>query len=104
MKEQIQIGVQIMFPFSDEELTIPVKMAIDKVRPMLLRDGGDITILGIKDAKVYVQLEGHCRGCASSHLTLKNGILYQLQTDIHPEIGVIEVKPGENWEEIAQGS
>lgn len=81
-----------MFPFSDEELEIPVKLAIDKVRPMLLKDGGDITIIGIKEAKVYVRLEGHCRGCASSHITLKNGILRQLQMDIHPEIQVVEIK------------
>ncbi len=91
-----------MFPFSDEELGIPVKMAIDKVRPMLLKDGGDISILGIKDAKVYVRLEGHCVDCASAHLTLKNGILRQLQIDIHPEIDVIEVKGKQDWRSLTK--
>ena len=81
-----------MFPFSDEELELPVKNSIEKVRPMLLRDGGDIQIIEIKDAKVYVKLEGHCSGCSSAHLTLKNGIERQLRMDIHPDLKVVEVK------------
>ena len=89
-----------MFPFSDEELQIPVKLCIDKVRPMLLRDGGDITILGIKQAKVYVRLEGACRGCSSSHITLKNGIERQLKKDIHPDMVVVEVSPNQDWQQL----
>lgn len=89
-----------MFPFSDEELQIPVKLCIDKVRPMLLRDGGDITILGIKQAKVYVRLEGACRGCSSSHITLKNGIERQLRKDIHPDMAVVEVSPNQDWQQL----
>ena len=37
-----------MFPFSDEELQTPVELVIDKVRPTLTLDGGDITLLGIR--------------------------------------------------------
>lgn len=79
-----------MLPFSDEELLEPVQMSIDKVRPMLLRDNGNITLLRIKNGKVYVRLEGACRGCASSHMTLKLGVERQLKSDIHPDIEVIE--------------
>ncbi len=91
-----------MFPFSDEELEIPVKLCIDKVRPMLLSDGGDITILGIRDAKIYVRLEGACRGCSSANLTLKNGIERQLKKDIHPELLVVEVLPNQDWKILAK--
>lgn len=89
-----------MFPFSDEELYEPVEKSIQKIRPMLLTDGGDITILGIRDAKVYVRLEGACQGCSSAHLTLKNGIERQLRVDIHPDIQVIEVSNNQDWKAL----
>lgn len=84
-----------MFPFSDEELQIPVKIVIDKVRPMLKNDGGDITILGIKDSKVYVRLEGACRGCPSSANTLKYAVESRLKEEIHPEICIVNMPDGQ---------
>ncbi|MCD6259840.1 MAG: NifU family protein, partial [Helicobacteraceae bacterium] len=45
-----------MIPFSDEELIAPVKSVIDKVRPSLALDGGDIDFITVKNSKVYVQL------------------------------------------------
>lgn len=80
-----------MFPFSDEELHKPVLLAIEKIRPMLSNDGGDISILAIKNAKVYVRLEGACNGCSSSANTLKYGIEKQLKEDIHPSIEVVNI-------------
>ncbi len=84
-----------MFPFSDEELQMPVEMVIQKVRPTLTLDGGDITLLGIKDAKVYVRLEGACKGCPSSANTLKYAIEHRLKEEIHPDIGIVNVRHGE---------
>lgn len=83
------------FPFSDEELQIPVSIVLEKVRPTLTLDGGDITLLGIKDAKVYVRLEGACKGCASSANTLKYAIENRLKEEIHPDIGIVNVLHGE---------
>lgn len=83
-----------MFPFSDEELKSPVELVIKKVRPVLTLDGGDITLLGIKDAKVYVRLEGACKGCASSSNTLKYAIESKLKEEIHPEIVIVNVEDG----------
>lgn len=82
-----------MIPFSDEELLEPVKDAIEIVRPMLINDGGDIELLGIKDGVVYVRLMGHCHGCAISDQTLKYGIERQLKMDIHPELKVVNIPP-----------
>ncbi|PAF45104.1 NifU family protein [Helicobacter sp. 11S02596-1] len=84
-----------MFPFSDEELKKPVEKSIQKIRPTLTLDGGDITLLGIKNAKVYVRLEGACRSCSASANTLKFGVEKQLKTDIHPDIEVINIPGGE---------
>ncbi|MCK9473631.1 NifU family protein [Sulfurimonas sp.] len=83
-----------MIPFTDEELMMPVKNVIDKVRPSLALDGGDIEFLTVKNSKVYIQLRGACVGCASSGTTLKYGVERQLKMDIHPDITVINVPLG----------
>ena len=83
-----------MIPFSDEELMTPVKSVIDKVRPSLALDGGDIEFITVKNGSVYVQLKGACIGCASSGSTLKYGVERQLKMDIHPEISVVNVPMG----------
>ena len=83
-----------MIPFSDEELKPAVENVIEKVRPSIKLDGGDIKLIGIKDGKVYVQLEGACVGCASSGTTLKYGVERQMRSLIHPELTVIEVPFG----------
>ena len=83
-----------MIPFSDEELLEPVRSVIDKIRPSLALDGGDIDFITVKDGKVYVQLKGACVGCGSSGTTLKYGVERQLRMDIHPELCVVNVPFG----------
>ncbi len=83
-----------MIPFTDKELMLPVENVIDKVRPSLALDGGDISFITVKNSKVYVQLKGACIGCASSASTLKYGVERQLRMDIHPELCVINVPIG----------
>ncbi|MBN2783136.1 MAG: NifU family protein [Campylobacterales bacterium] len=83
-----------MIPFSDEELMAPVSNIIDKVRPSLKLDGGDIDFITVKNSKVYVQLKGACIGCASSGTTLKYGVERQLRMNIHPELEVVNVPMG----------
>lgn len=81
-----------MFPFSDSELMKPVAQSIESVRPVLLRDGGDIEIIEIKNACVFVRFSGACSGCASKQITLHNAILATLQRDIHPDIQIKEIE------------
>jgi len=72
----------------------PVQNVIDKIRPSLALDGGDIDFITVKNSKVYVQLKGACVGCASSGSTLKYGVERQLKIDIHPELTVVNVPVG----------
>lgn len=83
-----------MIPFSDEELMEPVRRVIDKIRPSLALDGGDIAFLTVRNGTIYVQLQGACIGCSSSGNTLKYGVERQLRMDIHPELIVINVPQG----------
>ncbi len=52
-----------------------VQAAIEKIRPMLKADGGDVELVGVSDeGVVQVRLQGACSGCPMSQMTLKNGI------------------------------
>jgi len=92
-----------MIPFSDEELLPVVEKSLEKIKPMLALDGGGLTLLGIKNGQIFVQLQGACQGCASSGQTLKYGIERQLRIDIHPEIEVVNILPGAEAEFEALG-
>jgi Fe-S cluster biogenesis protein NfuA len=58
----------------NNETKVLVEEVLDKVRPYLQRDGGDIELLGIQDGVVYVRLLGACIGCSSLDVTLKDGV------------------------------
>ena len=63
-----------------------VESALDKIRPMLKADGGDVELVEITpDGVVKVRLTGACGGCPMSQLTLKMSIEKVLKQEI-PEI------------------
>nr|WP_197539897.1 NifU family protein [Alteracholeplasma palmae] len=68
-----------------------VKVLIDKVRPYLQRDGGDIEIMNIEDGIVYVQMLGACDGCMAIDITLKQGIETMLLENVPGVIAVVTV-------------
>lgn len=52
-----------------------VKQVLEKIRPQLQMDGGDVELLEITDdGTVKVRLQGHCAGCIHAQQTLKLGI------------------------------
>jgi Fe-S cluster biogenesis protein NfuA len=62
-----------------------VKAALDKIRPALQADGGDVELVDVKDGVVKVKLTGACSGCPMSQMTLKRGIERVLKEQV-PEI------------------
>jgi Fe-S cluster biogenesis protein NfuA len=66
-----------------------VQKALDKVRPMLQADGGDVELVDVQDGVVKVRLKGACGGCPMSQMTLKNGIERVLKAEI-PELKSVE--------------
>jgi Fe-S cluster biogenesis protein NfuA len=62
-----------------------VKDVLDKVRPYLVRDGGNVELVGIEGGTVKVKLVGACAGCPHSQETLKNGIEKILKQEV-PEV------------------
>lgn len=62
-----------------------VKDVLNKVRPYLVRDGGNVELVSIEGGTVKVKLVGACAGCPHSTLTLKNGIERILKQEV-PEV------------------
>ena len=71
---------------TDENLMTRVSKALDKVRPYLQSDGGDIELIEITgDMTVKVKLTGACHGCPYSMQTLKAGVEQAIKKEV-PEI------------------
>jgi Fe-S cluster biogenesis protein NfuA len=63
-----------------------VEAALNKIRPQLQMDGGDVELVGIEgDGVVKVRLKGACGGCPMSQMTLKMGIERILKKEV-PEV------------------
>ena len=60
-----------------------VQSALDKMRPTLQNDGGDVVLVDVSDDGVIkVQLTRACNGCPMSQATLKNGIEKFLKSEV----------------------
>ena len=62
-----------------------IQMAIDRVRPALQADGGDVELVEVKDGVVSVRLTGACGGCPMASMTLKDGIERVIREEV-PEV------------------
>ncbi|CAD2215906.1 HIRA-interacting protein 5 [Angomonas deanei] len=59
----------------DDEVVLAVKeLLATRIRPMLRADGGNVRYIDMDDGTVFLLLEGACKSCPSSHITLKSGI------------------------------
>ncbi|MEZ7173571.1 NifU family protein [Sporosarcina sp. OR05] len=74
---------------TDTAMMEPVQEVLNKLRPFLLRDGGDCELVDIEDGIVKLRLLGACGTCPSSTITLKAGIERALLEEVP---GVVEVE------------
>jgi Fe-S cluster biogenesis protein NfuA len=78
------------FPKGGNMLKERVTEVLDKIRPFLQRDGGDVQLIDVQeDGVVKVRLTGACSGCPMSTMTLKNAIESTLKQEI-PEVASVE--------------
>ena len=67
-----------------------VEAALEKVKPALQRDGGDVELVEVtEDGIVKVRLQGACRGCPMAQVTLQMGIEQVLKKAV-PEVKAVE--------------
>lgn len=82
---------------SYDDVVREIQRVLDKLRPYLNSEGGDLQYVDFMDGVVYVRMMGACVGCGSLDYTLKEGI-EALLVEYVPE--VIEVRNVEEEEEI----
>ena len=62
-----------------------IEAALDKIRPALRADGGDVELVDVKDSVVTVRLTGSCGSCPMSTMTLRMGVERIIKEEV-PEI------------------
>jgi Fe-S cluster biogenesis protein NfuA len=66
-----------------------VEKVLDKIRPALQADGGNIELVDVTDGVVKVRLKGACVGCMGAQMTLKMGVEKAIR-EVIPEIVRVE--------------
>lgn len=75
-----------------EEMRDQVQAALDKMRPTLQKDGGDVVLVDVSaEGVVKVQLTGACKSCPMSGVTIKNGIEKFLKAEVAEVTAVVAV-------------
>ncbi|HEU5002053.1 MAG TPA: NifU family protein [Actinomycetota bacterium] len=68
-----------------------VRRALDKIRPAVRLDGGDLELVGVVDGVVTIRLFGACDGCPMSPVTLRAGVERILREEVPEVRGVVAV-------------
>ncbi len=68
-----------------EEKIDLIKKTIEKIRPYIQNDGGDVEFVRLEDNIVYVKVHGACVGCGALEMTLRDGVAALIMDEI-PEI------------------
>lgn len=63
----------------DEQLIIET---IDKLRPFLINDGGNIEFIKYENNIVYIKMSGACSNCEMLDFTLKEGIEMAIREEV----------------------
>jgi len=74
-----------------EEIERQIETVLDKVRPFLQREGGDVEYIGFKDGVVYLRMVGACEGCAYVDQDISQGVEIILMEEVP---GVIRCEAG----------
>ena len=75
-----------------DDQVIAINEALDKMRPYMNAEGGDIQFVDFKDGYVYLRIVGACADCGMIDLDISEGIEAMLIDSVPGVIGVIQVK------------
>lgn len=73
-----------------EDVLARIEKTINKIRPYIQRDGGDVILVDFKDGIVYVQMLGACVDCSILDTTLTDGIEAILLDEV-PEVKAVRL-------------
>ena len=75
---------------NEEHVIYNIKASIEKIRPYINMDGGDLQFVAYKDGTVYVQMLGACAGCMMIDSTLQDGVATILMEEV-PEVTAVKL-------------
>lgn len=75
----------------EKKIAKEAEAVIEKIRPYIRRDGGDIKFIKYEDGIVYVQMLGACVGCSLIDTTLTDGVEAILLEEVPGIIGVEQI-------------
>lgn len=83
-----------MTPETKENILAKIESSLEGIRPFLNADGGDVRLLDIgEDMVVRIELQGSCKDCQMSEMTMKAGIEQSIR-GVLPEVkGLVAVTP-----------
>jgi Fe-S cluster biogenesis protein NfuA len=65
-----------------------IKETLDKIRPFIMRDGGNVEFDAFIDGIVYIRMEGACSSCGLIDNTLEGGIEVMIMEEVPGILGV----------------
>ncbi len=78
-------------PAANDPLVMRVQKVIDdRINPGVASHGGNITLLGVNEGKVYIRMGGGCQGCGMADVTLKQGIEEMIKSEIPEIVAVLD--------------
>lgn len=77
---------------NDEYIVKQIITVLEKIRPFLNRDGGDVEFVRFENGIVYVKMIGACAGCDLIDSTLQDGIATLLMEEVPGVVGVRNVE------------
>ncbi|MBQ7104379.1 MAG: NifU family protein [Bacilli bacterium] len=75
-----------------ENIEKKINEVLDRIKPYLENDGGNLEYIKFEDGIVYVKLLGACAGCSMIDITLKDGIEAMLMDEVPEVLGVTRVE------------
>ena len=83
---------------NDEEIKNQIITVLEKIRPFINRDGGDIEFVDYVDGEVFVRMIGACAGCDLIDSTLQDGIATLLKEEVAGVVKITNVGEKESEE------
>ena len=75
-----------------KEILDNIEKALSEIRPYLVTDGGDISLVSLDDDIVNIKCHGACIGCSVNQMTLKNGVEATIRKYVPQIKKVVEIK------------
>jgi len=76
-RKSIYINIKLLYNEGGDRMSndeFKIRKIIDRLRPFLMNDGGNVEFVSYEDNVVYIKMTGACANCHMLDLTLKSGI------------------------------